>query len=137
MNGNTSVDMYDPNLADASDRRSTETVQIKAVRCSQGTCLDNWGCKEGHRCCLCGVCKDRSPNGNPYAMGATGCVECKESNKAVVWIIAILFITLALLSRSLSTVDQVRWDRDSRHVVLEACRGHCTMCESVCPEVHH
>jgi N-acetylneuraminic acid mutarotase len=97
VHGNTSVDMYDPEVASASDRRATETVQIKAVRCAQGACLDNWGCREGHRGRLCGVCKDRSPNGNPYAMGANGCVECKESNKAVAWIIAILCIALALI----------------------------------------
>jgi hypothetical protein len=97
VHGNTSVDMYDPDVAGASDRRATETVQIKAVRCAQGACLDNWACREGHRGRLCGVCKDRSPNGNPYAMGANGCVECKESNKAVAWIIAILCIALALI----------------------------------------
>jgi N-acetylneuraminic acid mutarotase len=97
VHGNTSVDMYDADLAGASDRRSTEAVQVQAVRCAQGACLDNWGCREGHRGRLCGVCKDRSPNGNPYAMGANGCVECKESNKAIAWIISTLCITLALI----------------------------------------
>jgi hypothetical protein len=97
LHGNMSVDMYDPDVAGTSDRRSTDAVQIKAVRCSQGACLDNWGCREGHRGRLCGVCKDWSPNGNPYAMGASGCVECKESNKTVAWIIVILCITLALI----------------------------------------
>jgi hypothetical protein len=96
VHGNTSVDMYDPDVAGGSDRRS-EAVQIKAVRCALGACLDNWGCREGHRGRLCGLCKDQSPNGNPYAMGPTGCVECKESNKAVAWIIAILCITIALI----------------------------------------
>jgi hypothetical protein len=97
VHGNTSVDMYDPDVSGASDRRATEAVQIIAVRCAEGSCLDNWGCREGHRGRLCGVCQDRSPTGNPYAMGANGCVECKESNQAVAWIIAILCITLALI----------------------------------------
>jgi hypothetical protein len=96
VHGNTSVDMYDPDVAGASDRRS-EATQLKAVRCALGACLDNWECREGHRGRLCGLCRDRSPDGNPYAMGPTGCVECKESNKAVAWIIAILCITLALI----------------------------------------
>ena len=94
---NTSVDMYDPDVAVASDRRSTKAVKIEAVRCAQGACLDNWGCREGHRGRLCGLCKPLSPNGNPYAMGPNGCVECKESNKAVAWIIAIFCIALALI----------------------------------------
>jgi len=37
-----------------------------------------------------------SPNGNPFAMGANGCVECKGSNKAVAWIIAIFCMALAV-----------------------------------------
>jgi hypothetical protein len=82
----------------ASRRDSAATWTLEAFRCAQGACLSNWNCREGHEGRLCGLCKDKSPNGNFYAMGASGCVECEESGQVIATIIVVLCVIIALLT---------------------------------------
>jgi hypothetical protein len=93
------VSMHDPKMKwKASRRDSAAPWQPVAVPCAQGACLSNWSCREGHEGRLCALCKDTSPNGNFYAMGASGCVECEESGRAIATIIAVLCAIVALLA---------------------------------------
>ena len=93
------VSMHDPKMKWKAFRRdSAAPWQPVAVACAQGACLSNWSCRVGHEGRLCALCKDTSPNGNFYAMGASGCVECEENGKAIATIIVVLCAIVALLA---------------------------------------
>jgi hypothetical protein len=93
------VSMHDPKM---KLKRRDDAFPIPwepvAFACAQGACLSNWSCRVGHEGRLCALCKDTSPNGNFYAMGARGCVECEESGKAIATVIVVLCAIIALLA---------------------------------------
>ena len=93
-----SVPMHDARMKLQDRRQASAPSRLQAFRCAPGACLSNWTCREGHEGRLCALCQDTSPNGNFYAMGANGCVECEGKSKAIATVIVVLCVIFALLA---------------------------------------